>query len=62
MKLGKKQAAQWFYGMLQDYRDALRSKDPARIVAASLRVHAARRNRRGDNTLINRAFNSGGMA
>lgn len=60
MQLGKKQAQQWFYGMLQDYRDALRSKDSKRIVIASLRVHAARRNR-ADTTLINRAFNSGGM-
>lgn len=34
--LGRKQAAQWFYGMLQDYRDALKSKDPARIITWAL--------------------------
>ncbi len=51
----KQMAAQQFYDALDAYREALKSKDQHRIVVASIRAHAARRNN-SDRAILNRAF------
>lgn len=51
----KQFAAARFNRSLQDYREALQSKDTARILAASIVVYCARRNNK-DRTAINRVW------
>ena len=55
----KKIAAARFNEALDAYQFALASKDAHAIVAASLTVHAARRNK-ADSTAVNRAFREAG--
>ncbi len=51
----KQFAAARFYAALDEYRQALASRDSKRIIAASLLVYVARRND-DDRRAINRAF------
>jgi predicted nucleic acid-binding protein len=52
----KQFAARRFSQTLAEYREALASRDPARLLRASVAIHHACRNPR-DRAAVNRAFN-----